>query len=74
MKKTMTGKKWFYALLVVVAFVTCSCGKKCECTIYEDGVATSSSTELVRGKSCSSISSYTDTPFGKVGVECVKVI
>ena len=72
MKKMLNGKMLIYALLLMAAFVAFSCNKQCECTLYENGIAVSSTTEVVRGKSCSAISSFSDTPFGKMGMECVK--
>ena len=73
MKKMSNGKMLFYALVAMAAFVAFSCSSQCECTLYESGVAVSSSTEVVRGNPCSSISSFTDTPYGKMGMECVKI-
>lgn len=67
-------KKTFiiYAVVLLMALITSSCSKECECTLYEYGVVTGSSTETAWGQTCEEYSSVTDTPYGKLGMECVK--
>lgn len=58
--------------VLLLGLMTVSCSSKCECTLYEYGVAVGSSTEVAQGQSCSEFSSVTETPYGKMGLECVK--
>ncbi len=58
--------------LFLMALIAGSCSKECECVLYEDGVVTGSSTEKVWGQTCEEFSSATDTPYGKIGMDCTK--
>ena len=58
--------------VLLAALAASSCSSTCECTLYEYGVAVSSSTEVAQGQSCSEFSSVAETPDGKMGMECVK--
>lgn len=59
-------------LLVMAVFVLPSCNHQCVCTLYENGQVVGVSTEVVHMKSCSSRNTVVETPFGKMGLECVK--
>lgn len=65
-------KMFLYAVALLLALTTVSCRNTCECTLYEYGVAVGTSTEVAEGQSCSDFSSVTETPYGKMGLECVK--
>ena len=65
-------KSLFCASLLLLALVMVSCNSWCECTLYEEGVAVGSSTEKAQGQSCQEFSNVTETPYGKMGLECVK--
>ena len=60
------------ALLTMTIFVISSCSYQCECTLYENGQVVGVSTEVTHGTSCEELSSFTETPFGKMGLECVE--
>ena len=62
----------FFVCVLLFALMTVSCSHSCECTLYEYGTAVATSTEVAQGQSCSEFSSVTETPYGKMGLECVK--
>ena len=62
----------FFVCVLLLALMTVSCSHSCECTLYEYGTAVATSTEVAQGQSCSEFSSVTETPYGKMGLECVK--
>ena len=58
--------------ILFLALITISCSSQCECTLYENGVVIGSSTEKAEGQSCEAFSNGVETPYGKMGMECVK--
>ena len=66
--------KWLIcaSMLLFVLLLTTSCSSQCECTLYEFGVVVGTSTEKAEGQSCEDFSNVTETPYGKMGMECVK--
>lgn len=60
------------ALLTMAVFVISSCNHQCECTLYENDQVVGVSTKVAHGTSCDELSSFTETPYGKMGLECVK--
>ena len=72
-KTMMKMYKWFFSAgLLLLILLTASCSSQCECTLYENGEIVSTSTEKAQGQSCESFSNVTETPYGKMGLECVK--
>ena len=67
MKKTIG----IVVLMIGAFFVMISCSHKCECTLYENGQVVGVSTEVSHGQTCEDLSSFKETPFGKMGLECV---
>lgn len=65
-------KSLFCVSLLLLALVTVSCNSLCECTLYENGTVVGVSTEEAQGQSCQEFSNVTETPYGKMGMECVK--
>ena len=73
MMKIIKSSQGIIALLLfLVSVMAISCSSKCECTLYENGAAVGSSTEVAHGQSCEEFSSVVETPYGKMGLECVK--
>lgn len=72
-KDKMKIMKWsLFACALLFSLITVSCSNTCECTLYEYGDAVATSTEVAQGQTCSEFSSVTETPYGKMGLECVK--
>lgn len=72
MMKIIKSSQGIALLLFLVSIMAISCSSKCECTLYENGAAVGSSTEVAQGQSCEEFSSVVETPYGKMGLECVK--
>lgn len=66
--------KWMICagMLLFMLLLTTSCSNQCECTLYEYGEIVGTSTEKAQGQSCESFSNVTETPYGKMGLECIK--
>jgi hypothetical protein len=65
-------KPLILAGLLFLTLLTVSCSSQCECTLYEYGDIIGTSTEKAQGQSCESFSNVTETPYGKMGLECVE--
>ncbi len=58
------------AAIAMVAAVSTSCKKTCNCDIYENGKVVSTTTYDAQNGKCASMSTVMTTPDGKVGMEC----
>ena len=58
--------------ILLLALIAASCSSQCECTLYENGIVVGTSTEKAEGQSCEAFSNVVETPFGKMGMECVE--
>ena len=65
-------KPFICACFLLMALMIVSCSSQCECTLYEFGNVVDTSTEKAQGQTCEEFSNVAETPYGKMGMECVK--